>query len=538
MTRTSGVALVLVLLEMVGRSPAIAQALVPLEATIEIDDLATPAPSHAGWFIGSNTPAWIADRLHDEKLRARASAAGLGSMRIPGGAWSDYYGWLSCELRADQPGAEPCGQAWAAWVARPTDFIDFLRATGFTGDRVIYTLNVNATAEESAALVAFFNALPRDPTTIGTDRNGTDWRTAGYWAQLRSDHGNAAPLGIKYFEYGNEVYGSTPGSGGAECVAWGWENGWTCDGTEYVDGNASNDGYLAVRAAVRAVDSSVLVGAVGFEDPAAYSNWGNEVIRAAGTELDFYIIHPYAYYVLPSYDEGGFTEMLAQPQRHWATIRSRLNDAFATFGGGREVPIAVTEFNITSSQDQDRRQILTRAVNALFLADSIGQAMTHGFAFFNQWNLTNGCARNRTCYDLLVDGRKFRRTAQYWAFPLWSRFGSALLPVTADRDPGTELAVYAGRVDADTVALLAVNKTGATVDATLTLASGRQILAATADAATATKLKQKRVRFNGRGNPDDDLADAPPAIVSTTGAFATHTLAPYSITRVRLDTTP
>ena len=518
----------------IGGTPAYAQ----LAATLEIDDLSAPAPAYTDWFIGSNTPAWIAARLYDEKLRARAAAAGLGSMRIPGGAWSDMYGWLSCELRADQAGALPCGSVWAPWVARPTDFIDFLRGTGFTGDRIIYTLNVNATAEESAALVAFFNALPSDTTSIGTDRNGTNWRTAGYWAQLRVDHGNVAPLGIKYFEYGNEVYGSTPATGGSECVAWGWENGWTCDGSEYVNGNASNDGYLAVRAAVRAVDASALVGAVGFEDPAAYSGWGNEVIAAAGAALDFYIIHPYAYYVLPSYDDAGFAEMLAQPHAHWATIRTRLNDAFTTYGGGRDVPVAVTEFNITSSQDQDRRQILTRAVNTLFLADSIGQAMTQGFAFFNQWDLTNGCAPNRTCYDLLVDGRKFRRSAQYWAFPLWSRFGNALLPVTSSLDAASELAVYGGRVDGDTLAILAVNKTAASIDATIAAASRRQMSSMTVDAATATKLKQKRVRLNGRGNPEDDLSDALPVTTTVNGLAATLVLKPYSVHLVQVHLLP
>ena len=161
--------------------------------SIEIDDTSPAVPSYAEHFLGSNTPAWIAERLADPVLRARAAAAGLGLMRIPGGAWSDMYGWLSCELRADQAGAQPCGQGWAFWVARPSDLLSFVRAVGFTGDRVVYTVNVNATKEETAAAVAFFNALPSDTTPIGIDRNGFDWRTAGYWAQLRADRASSRP---------------------------------------------------------------------------------------------------------------------------------------------------------------------------------------------------------------------------------------------------------------------------------------------------------------------------------------------------------
>ena len=44
---------------------------------------------------------------------------------------------------------------------------------------------------------------------------------------------------------------------------------------------------------------------------------------------------------------------------------------------------------------------MTRAVNALFIADSIGQALQNGSAFTNQWDLSNGCASNGTCYDLI-----------------------------------------------------------------------------------------------------------------------------------------
>jgi hypothetical protein len=34
-------------------------------------------------------------------------------------------------------------------------------------------------------LVAFFNAPVASTLAIGTDSNGMDWKTAGYWASMR-----------------------------------------------------------------------------------------------------------------------------------------------------------------------------------------------------------------------------------------------------------------------------------------------------------------------------------------------------------------
>ena len=173
---------------------------------------------------GSNTPAWLSDRYSNATFRARTKFSGVGLVRIPGGSWSDMYGWLSCENRVFKQGkAYQCGgegEDWSSWITRPPDFINFMRATGKSA---MFIINVNVTAQEAAAAVAFFNAKVGDTTVIGVDRNGQDWKTAGYWAQLRSNHGNPNPFTIKYWEIGNEIYGGKPSTGGSQCMSWGWE---------------------------------------------------------------------------------------------------------------------------------------------------------------------------------------------------------------------------------------------------------------------------------------------------------------------------
>ena len=508
-----------------------------LSATIQIDDGAVGTPVQVSMLTGTNLPAWLGASLDDPVFRSRALASGIGVIRIPGGSWSDDYGWLSCELRANQPGTAACGDGWESWAARPTDFINFIRALGKGGDQVIYTMNVNVTANEAAAAVAFFNAQPGDTTPIGVDIHGTDWHTAGYWAQLRADHGNPQPLGIRYWEFGNEVYGGLPATGGASCVPWGWEDSWTCNGAEYVNGTGSgsarHQGYLEFRSAMRAVDPTILLGAVGTEDPADYGNWGNDVIAAAGAVMDFYIVHPYAYYIPPPNTRSGRAAVLAQPRAHWGALHSALQAAFDAHAGGRPIPVFATEYNLVSVQDQDTSRLMTHALNALFIGESIGQALENGFGMANQWDLANGCAANGTCYDLLQVDHAFRRAPQYFAFPLWARFGNARLSASVSLDPVSQLSVYAGRIDAATLSLLVINKTSRPINAALTLGSGKAVTSATADVVHGA-LTARSVRYNTRLNPADDLSNAPARPLTKVGTTVTYRFAATSITLLRL----
>ena len=162
-------------------------------------------------------------------------ASGTTLLRLPGGSWSNHYDWLGCEL------GDPQRCDWT-WAMRPSDFLGLLEATGLPA---MWTVSINGTAEEAAAAVAFFNGNVDDDRPIGSDRNGRDWLTVGHWAQLRADDGHPEPVPIRYWEVGNEVYGAVQAAGPG-CASWGWEDVWTCDGTEYVEGTADHDGFRPV----------------------------------------------------------------------------------------------------------------------------------------------------------------------------------------------------------------------------------------------------------------------------------------------------
>jgi hypothetical protein len=495
-----------------------------ITATIRIDagGIITPIDSRV---LGSNLPAWLnPSGFGDSTFHTRTIASGVTVLRMPGGSWSNGYSWLGCE----NGDGSTC---YWTWASRPTEFVNFLRATGKPG---MYTVNVTGTSKEAAAAVAFFNSYVTDTTHIGVDIRGTNWYTAGHWAQLRASHGNPQPLNVKLWEVGNEVYGGKPATGGPLCAPWGWEDVWTCDGTEYVNGISGHEGYLAFRAAMRAVDPTIWVGAVGVPDPSSWSDWGTKVISAAGSVMDFYVVHEYAYFDPPS----TYQTALAEPPARWPAIMTGLRTAFDTYAGGRRIPVGVTEYNLFSSQDQDNGQWMTRAVDALFIAETIGQMIRSGVTMANQWDLANGVAGNGTDYGLMNPAAGFARSPQYYVFPLWARFGATMLPVTSSLSTASALSVYAGRVNSSTLSLLAINKTDNAITATIDVAGSPSILGGSADVVRASSLDTTAVTFNGVSSPSDDLSNAPPLPLGSAGNPLTYVFAPDSITLLRMNSIP
>jgi len=487
--------------------------------TIQADGAATPINA---CLLGTNLPAWLgADRLENVTFQARTIASGVSLIRLPGGSWSNWYPWLDCEQNKDA--------VCESWIADPTDFINFLNDTGLPG---MWTVNANATSKEAAALVAFMNGAVNDDTVIGVDVQGEDWGTVGDWAQLRADNGNPAPVGIQFWEIGNEIYGGKSGLG-TDCLPWGWEDVWTCDGTEYVNGIGSGanrkEGFIEFRAAMQAVDPSILVGAVGIYPQSDYANWGNEVITAGGEVMDFYILHHYAFFEVPA----NMQEALSQPQGVWDAMRNGVDTAFNQHAGGRDVPYAVTEYNLFSVQELDTGQWMSRGVNALSMADTMGQMMENGFDIANQWVLAHETTGNPPGYGLM-NADTFFRAPQYYVFPLWARFGSEMLPVTNSENPATTLSVYAGRVDGNTLSLLAINKTGNPISVSILLDGVSGVAGGWVDVVQAQSLNATTITYNGSSDPSNDLSSAPSVTLTDLTLPIGHTFPAYSITLIRM----
>jgi hypothetical protein len=383
----------------------------------------------------------------DPLFQAAIVESGTTLLRMPGGSWSNSYDWSACEM------VDPSGCHWT-WAARPTDFVDLMRATGLPG---MWTVSINATAQNAAAAVAFFNGTVDDDRVIGVDRHGVDWGTVGRWAQLRADHGNVQPVPIGLWEVGNEVYGGRRDSGGPECAEFGWEEVWTCGGTDYVEGDEAHDGYLAIREAMVDVDPTIEVGAVGVADPSSWSDWGNEVVESAGVDLDFYSVHHYGFDRSPDDEEA-----LMRPSEQWPGIVGQLRSVLSEEG-----PIAVTEHNLVAVEAGDTEHSMTKAVNALYLAESIGQMVTNGVSIANQWNLANGTTPSGTDYGL-IDADDFSRLPAYFAMAIWGAAGDEMLTVEGNVPDGVRIYPTARADGSKAVILINLNDTTQSFEVGLT----------------------------------------------------------------------
>jgi len=469
------------------------------ESTVAID-LAAPGIAIDARLFGTNLPAWVGpDRLADEDLRQQVIDLGATVIRMPGGSWSNHYDWRACEL------GEEDGCFWT-WAARPTDFVDFLQATGAQG---MWTVSFNGTAQEAAAAVAFFNGQLGDATPIGVDRRGRDWGVIGDWAQLRAAGGNPEPQRIELWEVGNEIFGAEPDASG-NCADFGWENVWTCDGAEYVRGDDSHDGLVDFLAAMRAVDPAIEIGAVGVHDPSSWTDFGHDVLDSP-EPFDFYVVHDYGFDHSPSGEEA-----VASPARKWGEFLDPLDDALEARQMA-DLPVAITEYNLVSFEDADTDQMMTRAANALFLADTIGQMAERGVAMANQWNVVNGRAWNGTDYGM-IDADTGVLAPQYYGLQMWTSMTGRLLPVEHGFDPIEQASAYAAVDDGGVVRVMIINKSDDPLDVELDVAGASGALTWTVRAVVADDLEATTL----------DVHDG--RTLSSAGPTVEEAVAAYSIT--------
>jgi alpha-L-arabinofuranosidase len=360
----------------------------PAVTHLTVNASQTIRTADARWF-GMNVAIW--DSVLDTSTSLAAiTNMGLRALRFPGGSASDDYHWL--------PNQEDTTNNWS-WTTSPASFVHLVTNGN---EQSMITVNYGTGfTNEAAAWVAYVNAATNSTTPLGTDSLGFNWQTAGYWASLRAaahlgiDDGKnflrisrAAPLGFKYWEIGNEVYG-------------GWE----------MDSNSlPHDPYTyALRARdyislMKAVDPTIHIGVVSTPGDDSFANYTNHgavnlhtgqthygwtpvllaTLKSLGVTPDFLIHHRY-----PQNPGGESDEGLLLSSTGWAsdaaTLRREISDYFGA--GGTNIELVCTENNSVSSNPGKQSVSL---VAALFMADSLAELMQTELNGLFWWNFQNG----------------------------------------------------------------------------------------------------------------------------------------------------
>jgi hypothetical protein len=490
----------------------------------------------ARWY-GMNVAIWD-NALDTPQTVTVMTNMGLRALRFPGGSDSDDYHWLYNRQDYDN---------WS-WSTSLASFIHVI--TNLNGQAMTTVNYGSGFTNEAAAWVAYVNATTSNPQSLGVDALGTNWHTAGYWASLRAaaplgtDDGKnflrihrSAPLGFKYWEIGNEVYGAS------------WET----------DSNSlPHDPYTyAVRASgyislMKAVDPTIKIGVVvtpgedsyanGYNSHPAYNsrtqtyhNGWTPVLLATLTSLgvtpDFAIHHRYPQ------DPGGESDAgLLGSSTGWASDAANLRQMITDYVGsnGTNMELLCTENNSVSSNPGKQS---TSLVNGLFMADSLAQLMQTEFNGLFWWNFRNGSdnysgniSSSLYGWRLYGDYGMLEGTdlyPPYYMAKLMQDFAQAGDTVIAAASDYSLLSTYAVRRLNGSLTILTINKDPANI------LTGQVVVAGFTPAAGGTVysygIPQDNAAENSIGSPDVAQSN-----FSGAGTNFSYAFPPYSATVLAL----
>ncbi|MGH9941513.1 MAG: alpha-L-arabinofuranosidase C-terminal domain-containing protein [Pyrinomonadaceae bacterium] len=236
----------------------------------------------------------------------RAAALSPAFLRYPGGNVAQDYHW---EWGVGARDARP---SWInlSWKnePEPSDFgtDEFIQLCRRIGAEPSITVNVEgrgATAEEAAAWVEYCNGA-------ATTKYG----------RLRARNGHPEPYHVKYWEVGNEIWGS-------------WVRGHT-------DAETYARNYRRYAEAMRRVDPTIKLIAVGDND----MRWNRTVLTQAGGQIDYLSIHHY--YNTQGEEAGDPLNLSARPlhfERFYREVAALVRE---TTPVGRDIKLAINEWGL------------------------------------------------------------------------------------------------------------------------------------------------------------------------------------------------
>jgi hypothetical protein len=371
--------------------------------------------------LGVNAAVW--DDLFDTPgTVALLRQMGNRVLRFPGGSLSNGYHWRTNTTD---------NNTWQ-WA---TSFDKFANVARQTNAQVFISVNYGSgTPEEAADWVRYSNV------------------TKGY--------------GFRYWEIGNENYGS-------------WEKDLNNRPHDpYTYGVRARD-YIAQ---MKAADPTIKVGVVVITGEDSFANYTDRPARNPRTGVehngwtpvllttlrtlnvipDFVIYH--------RYEQGPWNEndaFLLQSARTWQDDAANLRQMLTDYLGpaGASVELVCTELNSVYTMPGKQT---TSLVNALYMADSIGQLLQTEFNALVWWNFRNGLETTNNNDASLYGWRQYGNYGMllgqtdpyphYYAASILTRFargGDRVLPASSDY---SLLSVYATQRRDLSLRLLVVNK--------------------------------------------------------------------------------
>jgi len=520
--------------------PAFAQA-IAIDGTVNVTVDTTKVRNYvAPRSMGMHTSVYD-NNLADPQIPEILRAAGITTLRYPGGGYSDSYHWSVYKMSKWRATND------AGYLAGNADLGHFLKLVDQIRGTAIITVNYGSNLAgtgggeptEAAAWVAYTNGSPTDQKVIGKDSTGYDWKTVGYWASLRAAQplesddgqnflriGHPAPFHILYWEVGNELFGNGYYEKDKEGYEEDLHGPYDKDPKESVNLRKKNRAALSPQTygknvvefvkAMKAVDSTIKIGAV-LNTPPMDNSWGPDwnpaVMKECGKAIDFVILHWYTGNLLPpdwkTLDNPSY---LSAPQRELPDMMAALLELFRKYSGenAQNMQLVVTEMGSRPFANQTNPH-----VDALFAADAYVSLMEDGAANIDWLELHKP--------SFLDD--KNKPGPVYFALQMIHRLAQINDSIVDSRSSQSLLAVHAILRKDGSLGLMLINKDPKN-DATVKVKiSGAQLAAA-----------GTRFDFGPKNQPNSYLTTGGPA--TGLGNSFTLTVPAYSITDIQLPKAP
>jgi alpha-N-arabinofuranosidase len=356
------------------------------------------APSYAldGIKYGQGTWDPIAQQPYPAVIE-EVKGLGVGMLRYPGGCLAHNFDWRKAVGPLAQRGE---------WRFGIDEYIKLCRAWNV---EPMITITAHALALEelprhAADLVEYLNApaTPEHP-----------------WAMKRKEWGNPEPYGVKWFELGNE-----PDHGNHSVLPFR-----KLSAQDYVKYATS------CIAAMRAVDPSIKIGAVTSPGETFDIPWNMAVYQEVAPLADFLVIHLYGPGVDGLKGDQAFLAAMAYSKRiEGVLIKFR---KLCKEHSGKDLPLAITEWNISSIQNAPSTPFRTSYLAGLENADLTRLWLNPEYhvATTNFWHLLGGY------WGLMraADGSIVDRSAPVAFFKLLgSSFGDNLVATVVKGSPQYE----------------------------------------------------------------------------------------------------
>jgi len=339
----------------------------PVNISINTDTIRFINPG----LYGNNAAIWDGDAgLLNNTMKERMKKVNISILRFPGGSSSDHYHWDN-----NYP-SYAISQGWNVfgglnannWAVDTYEFLTMCEELGipdkmftanhgfcyydnaYDGPKASYISNA---AQLAADWVEYCNA----PNDGSNPNGGIDW------AAQRAADGHLEPFNVKYWEVGNEVFGS-------------WEVGYETDGAEY------GKHFKAFYDAMKTVDTNIYIGMVINPDD---WNWSRDALSYPGvaSRVDYLIPHSYFLWVADPWDKSS-EEVLAS-YTMLDNIYNTINSLIQNYTVRTDIAIAMTEYNTCLPANHHTIEL----TGGLFITKAIGRMMELGYHAALLWDVQN-----------------------------------------------------------------------------------------------------------------------------------------------------